>query len=121
MVNGYTEIDKEGKLYRSHPMFPKERTKEKWVIVLAAEYPHAEQDQLIDSNLDAKISTRIILHYDNNTWMVPLATLVEPCFLVYKKDYNNTTNDNMHIHDRTAYIVEPMTKWGDSFLPINEV
>ena len=53
--------------------------------------------------------------------MVPLTTLVGRCVVVYSKDYNNTTNDNMHIDDRTAYIMEPMAKWGDSFLPIHDV
>ena len=42
-------------------------------------------------------------------------------FCSLKKYYTNTTNDNMHIDDITAYIVEPMEKWVDSFLPINDV
>ena len=53
--------------------------------------------------------------------MVPLSTLVGPCFVVYNKDYTKTTIDNIHMDDRTAYIVEPMAKWGDSFLPIPDV
>ena len=96
-------------------------TKEKWVIVLAAESLQAEQHQLTDAHFDSKILTRIRLHDDNDTWMVPLSTLVGPCFVVYNKDYTKTTNDNMHMDDRTAYIVEPMAKREDSFLPISDV
>ena len=96
-------------------------TKEKWAIVLAAEYPQAEQHQLTDLYFDSKISTRIRLHHYKDTWMVPLITLAGPCCVVYKIDYTNTTNDNIHRDDRTAYIVEPMAKWGDSFLPIHDL
>ena len=95
--------------------------KEKWRIVLAEESLQAEQHQLTDSNVDAKILTRIRLHDDKDTWMVPLSTLVGPCFVVYNKDYTDTTHYNMHIDDRTAYIVELMEKWGDSYLPIHDV
>ena len=87
----------------------------------AAESSQAEQDQLTASHFDAKILTRIKLHDDKNTWMIPLSTLVGPCFVVYNKDYTNIINNNMRIDGRTAYIMEPMTKWGDSFLPIHDV
>ena len=87
-------------------------TKENWVILLAAESPPAEQHQLTYSYFDAKILTHTRLRDDNDIWMVPLITLAGPCFVVYNKDYTNTTNDNMHIDDRTADIVEPMAKWG---------
>ena len=87
----------------------------------AAEYPQAEQHQLTDAHFDSKILTCIRLHDDKNTWIVPLSTLVGLCFVFYNKDYNKTTNDNMHIDNRTAYIVEPMVEWGDSFLPIPDI
>ena len=96
-------------------------TKEKWVIVFAAESPQAEQHQLTDSRVDANILTRVILHDDKDTLMVPLRKMVVPCFVAHNKEYTNTTNDNMHIDDRTAYIVESIAKWGDFFLPIHDV
>ena len=96
-------------------------TKEKWVIVLVAEYPQAGHHQLTDAHFDYKILIYVRTHGDKDTWMVPLSTLVGTCFVVYNKGYTKTTNDNMHIDDRTAYIMEPMAKWGDSFLPIPDV
>ena len=93
-------------------------TKEKWVIVLAPESSQAEQHQLNDTYFDSNILTRIRLHDDSDTCMVPLSTLVGPPFVVYTKDYNKTTNDNLRMDDKTAYIVEPMTKRRDSFLPV---
>ena len=94
--------------------------KEKWVIVLPAEYPHTEQHPLTNLHVDAKIITCIRLHDDEGTWMVPLIILVGPCCVVYNKDYTNTTNDNMHTDDRTAYIVELIAKWGYLFLIIHD-
>ena len=88
---------------------------------LSAESPQAEQHQLTDSYIESKILTHIRLHDDMDTWMVYLITLVGLCFVVYNKYYANSTNDNMHIDDRTAYIVDPMPKWGDLFLPIHDL
>ena len=53
--------------------------------------------------------------------MVQLSPLVGLYFVTYNKDYNNTTNNNIHIYDKTAYIVDPMEKWGDLFLPIHDM
>ena len=79
--------------------------------MFAAESPQAEQHQLTDSYINSKILTRTRLHDDKDTWMVSLSTLDGLCFVVYNKYYTNTTDDNMHIDDRTAHIVEPMKKW----------
>ena len=76
--------------------------------MLVAESPQAEQHQLTDSYFDAEILTRIKLYNDRVTWMVPLRTLVGPCFKFYNKDYTNSTNDKMHTDDKIACIVEPM-------------
>ena len=48
--------------------------------------------------------------------MVPLTTLFGPCFVVYSKIYCQSQNNDIIDDDRTAYIVEPMAKWGDLFL-----
>ena len=93
-------------------------TEDKWAIVLAAESSQAEQHQLADTYFDYKIFTSIRLHDDKDTWMVELSTLAGPCFVAYNKDYAKTPHDNIHMDERTAYIVEPMKKWGNSFLPI---
>ena len=61
-------------------------TKERWVIVSAAESPRAEQHQLTDSHFDAKISTSISLHDDKDKWMILLIKVAGPCFVVYNKD-----------------------------------
>ena len=71
-----------------------------------------------NSYFDTKILTRIRLHNDKDTCMVSLIKLVGLCFVVYNKDYDNTTNYNIHTDDRTSYIAEPMKQWGDSFLPM---
>jgi len=91
-------------------------TNEKWVIVLAAESPHADAHHITDSHFDSVITKRLKLHSDNDIWMVPLTTLVGPCFVVYNKNYCQSQNNDIIDDDRTAYIVEPMAKWGDLFL-----
>ena len=48
--------------------------------------------------------------------MVPLTTLVGTCFVVYNKNYCQSQNIDVTANDRTAYVVEPIEKWGDLFL-----
>ena len=90
-------------------------TKERWVVLLAAESP--EVDRLTDAHFDSQILKRIKLQDDNDIWMVPLITLVGPCFVVYNKNYCENTINNVHADDRLAYIVEPTRKWRNAFLP----
>ena len=87
-------------------------TNEKRAIALAAESQQAEQHQLTDAHFDSKILTRIRLNDDNDTSMVSLSTLVGLRFVVYNKYYTKTTNDKLHMDDRTAYVVEFMSQWG---------
>ena len=172
VVRGYTEIIKDGILYRSHPCYTKKGcwydwayfnwegfdtpiaariimildlsecnivhhmdqdpdtipedatariiphlTKEKWVILLASQSPEENANELSNAHFDSKILTRIKLHNDNDVWIVPLSTLVGPCFVVYNKDYCDTNNINANQAELTAYIIKPMKKWGDEFLP----
>ena len=42
-------------------------------------------------------------------WLVPLYLLVKPCFVIYKKNYAESLNDNDQCEDdNTAYVVKPM-------------
>ena len=91
-------------------------TNEKWAIVLAAESPAAGAHHLTDYHFDSCITTRVRLHSDNDIWMVPLTALVGPCFVVYNKNYCVSQDNDVIVDDRTAYVVEPMRKWGDLFL-----
>ena len=92
-------------------------TNEKWAIVLAAESPAAGAHHLTDYHFDSCITTRVRLHSDNDIWMVPLTALVGPCFVVYNKNYCVSQDNEVIVDDRTAYVVEPMKKWGELFLP----
>ena len=60
-------------------------TKEKWVVVLAAEGHEASNEDLTDKHFDFTTHTRIKLYSNNDMWMIPLIYLVEPCFVIYKK------------------------------------
>ena len=95
----------------------KHLTKEKWAVVLAANKPVADNKDLTNAHFTSKIITRIQLHSDDEVWMVPLSTLVSPCFVVPNKEYcANEIRHDTYADDRTAYIVKPMSAWGDMFL-----
>ena len=92
-------------------------TKEKWVVILAAETDGVDANLLSDGHFDSNIIKRVKLHTDNDAWIVPLSTLVGPFSVYINKDYNSSGNGNQQIDNRTANILEPMKKWGDMFLP----
>ena len=176
VVMGYTEIMKDGILYRSHPCYAKKGcwydwayfnwdgfdkpiaarimmiidlsecdiihtmdqdpdtipndasdriihhlTNEKWVVLLASQSPEVLPDQLTNNHFDSQILKRIKLHNDNDLWIVPLSTIVGPCFVVYNKNYGNPENINGNQGEATAYIIEPMKNWGEAFLPLRSV
>ena len=92
-------------------------TQEVWVVVLTAVSPKAsDNNDLTDSHFDSSIITRVKLHDDKDVWMLPLSTLLGPCYTVYNKDYISSTEERI-IDDRTAYVVKPMCDWADEFLP----
>ena len=92
--------------------------KEKWVFVLVAEDPKANNDELVDYNFYYNITTRINFHDDKDMWMVPLTSLVGPCFVLYDKNYyDSDIADNIDIDHMIAYSVNLMINWGDAFLP----
>ena len=92
-------------------------TKEKWAILSAAIKPVADDGDLTHAHFTSKILTRIQLHSDDEVYMVPLSTLVGPCFVVPNKDYcaDEILHDT-YADDKTAYIIKPMSAWGDMFL-----
>ena len=50
-------------------------------------------------------------------WLVPLAALVAPCYVIHNKNYYGHVNENdIHKHDSTAYIVKAMCNWADIFM-----
>ena len=81
-------------------------TKEKWVVLWAADAPEAINHDITDSHFQFSIATHVKLHDDKDMWMVPLSTLVGPCFVAYNKNYNGDMKD-----DRTGYVVKPMSEW----------
>ena len=86
-------------------------TNEKWVVIQAATSPEADSESLTDNHFDSKIHTRIKLHNDDNVWIVPLALLVAPYYVVYNKNYcENNDQYDVYTDDRTAYIIKPMSK-----------
>ena len=92
-------------------------TQEVWVVVLTAVSPKAsDNNDLTDSHFDSSIITRVKLHDDKDVWMLPLSTLLGPCYTVYNKDYISSTEEQI-IDDRTTYVVKPMCDWADEFLP----
>ena len=83
-------------------------TKDKWVVIKAAESPSILASELTDDHLTSDIITRIKLDQER-IWLVPLAALVKPCFVIYNKNYCEQQNDNDACeHDSTAYIIKPM-------------
>ena len=55
-----------------------------------AEGHEVSNEGLTDNHFDSTIHTRIKLHSDNDIWMIPLTSLVAPCFVIYNK--NNVSN-----------------------------
>ena len=68
------------------------------------------------NHFDSMIHTRIKLHSNNDMWMIPLTSLVESYFIIYTKNYCEQDVYNRYADDRTVYVIDPMSIWGDKFL-----
>ena len=91
-------------------------TKAKWVVVKAAKTPFIPLSELTDDHIHVDMIMRIKLD-EECIWLVPLSSLVKPCFVIYNKNYGGITNDDgQYGDDTTAYIVKPMKDWPDLFL-----
>lgn len=93
-------------------------TKEKEVIFLVAQSREVNANEFNGALFHSKTLKRIRLHNNNAVYILPLSTLVGPWFVVYNTDYHDKNTDNVIQVEITTYIVEPMKKWGNTFLPI---
>ena len=111
------DIDQDQLSTISHVTTISHLTKDKWVVIKAAESPSTLSSELTDDHLTCDIITRIKLDEDR-IWLVPLSALVGPCFVIYNKNYCEQKNDNDTCeHDSSAYIInKPMNDWSESFL-----
>ena len=92
-------------------------TKDKWMVVAAAESPTLDASLVKDSHIELSIIKRVKLPDDNIIWLVPLSSLRGPCFVVPNRNYCQALVDNeTTISDGTAYVVKPMHEWADVFL-----
>ena len=92
-------------------------TKEKWVVIAAAEYPSIASNNLKDSHIDLSIIKRIKIDQDKQIWLVPLSSLTGSCFVVQNRNYCDRVSDkDMCVTDTTAYVVQPIDMWGETFL-----
>ena len=69
-------------------------------IVLAIEGPEITCNNLNGSDFDSKIHTRITLQSDIDICLVPLNSLVSPCFVIYNQNYFEQNMRNMHTYYR---------------------
>ena len=77
-------------------------TKEKWAVVKAAVSPSISSSELTDDHFLHQIITRIKLDEDR-IWLVPLSSIVGPCYVVYNYNYCDRQNENDRCkHDSTA-------------------
>ena len=91
-------------------------TKTKWVVVKAAKNPCIPPTELSDDHIHVDMIIRIKLD-EECIWLVPLSSLVKPCFVIYNKHYIGSINDNrQNAEDSTAYVVKPMKEWPDLYL-----
>ena len=68
-------------------------------MVLAVSSPKANIDDLTYYHFDSKIHTRIKLYDDDDIWMVPLTSLVAPCYVIVNKNYYDSNfADSIYIH-----------------------
>ena len=86
-------------------------TREKLVVLLAADAPEVNTSEITDSHFQSVIAKRVKLHDNKDMWVVPLSTILGPCFVEYNKNYNDNKRD-----DRTGYVVKPMSEWAHEFL-----
>ena len=85
-------------------------TKEKWAVIKAVESPSVLSSNLSDDHFINPIITRIKLDEDR-IWLVPLSSLVEPCFVAYNYNYCDRQNENDKCeHDSTVIVIKSMSE-----------
>ena len=92
-------------------------TREKWAIVWAGESPEVSNADLSNDHFDSSIHHRIKLHDQKDLFLVPLSSLIGPCFVVQNKDYTSGIYSDNNETDNTCYVVKPKSSWPNAFLP----
>lgn len=100
----------------------KHLTNDVWVIIHAAVSPSVDHndDTLTDFHFDSQIHKWVKLTNDSDLWTVPLSALAGPCYVVRNRDFVRSSDEDNEVtsnHDSLAYVLKPMSEWGDSFLP----
>ena len=92
-------------------------TRAKWAIVWAGESPKVSNADLSNDHFDSSIHHRIKLHEQKDLFLVPLSSLIGPCFVVQNKDYTSGIYLDDNETDNTCYVVQPKSSWPNAFLP----
>ena len=92
-------------------------TNEIWLLVLAADSPIVEPNEVSDNHFESSIHKRIKLHNDDEVFIVPLSSLIGPAFVVYNNNYVSGRNNGLSVGDSTCYVVTPKSNWPKAFLP----
>ena len=115
-INYDVDIDQDELSTISHVATIPHHTKDKWVVIKAAETPIASGAVLTDDHFHHEIITRIKIDEDK-IWLVPLAALVAPCYVIHNKNYYGHVDENdICEYDSTAYVVKAMCHWADIFM-----
>ena len=78
------------------------------MVVNAAKSPSILNSDLSDNHIPVDMIFRIQLD-EECIWLIPLSSIVKPCFVVYNKNYTSSTDDTDPCEDdNTAYVVRPM-------------
>ena len=117
VINYEVDIDPDIVLTGGNVSTIQHLTKDKWMVVKAARSPSINSTQLTDDHIIIDMIVRIELDEDC-IWLVPLSSLVKPCFVIYNRNYcDNIDENDICEHDSTAYIVKPMREWPECFIP----
>ena len=86
------------------------------VVIKAAESLSVLSSELTEGHFSCDMITRIKLD-KGVIWLVPLLSLVNPCFFIHNKNYCEQKNENdMCEHAGTVYIMKPINEWSNSCL-----
>jgi len=100
----------------SHAIRIPHLTQEKWVVVKAAESSSILSSELTDDHFVNDIITRIKIDEDR-IWLIPLSSLVDPCYVVYNFNYCERQNENdICEHDSTAFVIKSVKEWSNLFI-----
>ena len=110
------DIDQDQIATASHVVRIPHLTQEKWAVIKAAELSSILSSELTDDHFVNEIITRIKLD-EERIWLVPLSSLVEPCYVVYNYNYCERQNENDKCeHDSTAFVIKSVKEWSNLFI-----